>query len=243
MKKSDEWVDQDMVDQKCNQAMAERGCTSDQVKPPWIAEKLGMSKAGGHLYNQVRDWRRRMQSSDRPYLAELPADAAMDIRRITIDMAEGMINVAKRIVRDHGDVIEQTASRRIADAERRQNEAEAELAYIASAWEETEQALAASEKQVASISGKLAQASTREERLHGRIDQLIEGYGQRRHQLTTQDVVAAAAPVVATNPAPSLRNGDQVMEQRIPSMPVPATVATDVAGNVLAKPDGEGHSE
>ncbi|MFN3474771.1 MAG: hypothetical protein ACK4ZW_12085 [Blastomonas sp.] len=242
MKKSDEWADQNTVDEKCRQTMAERGCTPEQVRPVWIAEKLGMSKPGGHLYGQVRDWRRRECRPDPTLFAELPADAARDIRSITNDLADGLVTVAKRIMRDQSAIIEQAASRKIADAERRQAEAEAELADVAAEWQETEDALAASQKKVAALTEELAQSDKRAERLRGRIEQLKEELGHK-------GPMTEHATPVAANPVQSLRSESPVGHQEAvvtrptgapASAPTPPPTASHADGEALAKPDNEG---
>lgn len=242
MKTSEDWITQEIVDQKANEIMAERSCSIDQVKAPMIAKKLGLPKANGSIYEKKRDWQRRAQLNERQHFSELPAAAISDMRRISAAMTEGMIDVATQIIRDHSVDIELNAARKVADAERHQNGAEGELEDVTATLMETEEALAASQKKVAALTEELAQSHKREERLRGRIEQLKEELEKRGPMTGHAASVDANAVQSPRQESPAGHQGaSSTRPTGAPaSAPTPPPTATNADGGALAKPDDQG---
>lgn len=171
MKDSEDWFRQDAVDQAANMVAAERGCGFDEVKPYQVAKKLGIAKPGGDFYEKVYDWRRRRHAETPVMAIEVPAEASAAFRAALDQFATDAMAEFARTVRTVAGMLDQSASLRVADAERRRDGSEAErmdlLALCCQVEAERDAALA----QVAELTQELTDVRRQVDRLAGRLEQ------------------------------------------------------------------------
>lgn len=170
MKDSSEWVRQEMVDKAANEVREERGCTIGEVKPNWVAKKLGVN-ASGEIYDKVYDWQRRAEAEGAVFEIEVPAEVLAARRAALERFVDEDIADFTRAVRLAGGAIDHAAGLRIADAELRANRAISARVDLLTLCREVEAERDTARAQVAELRKALAAAERREERLLGRLEQ------------------------------------------------------------------------
>ena len=233
MKDSNEWVRQQMVDNGCEAVLAERQCDIAEVKPYWVAEKLGC-EANGAFYEKVRDWRKRAEAERADHVIEIPAQALTELRD-ALDRANAeMVATFTRAVRAVGGDLDRAASMRVVDAERRRDQAEAEYADVLALCRRAEDERSEVQKRVGELEAALKAACLREERLLGRLEQRD---AQGRNETPPHPEKAAQlGPAVggvmatATPPAAAVSAQPAIQAERLPSPP-PAMPQAGTASN------------
>lgn len=126
MKKSSEWVRQPGLDKMLDQLVEERGCTPAELIPYDAAKALDIEPSG-EFYRKVRDWKqRRAAECDAPVM-EVPPHVQAEFRETVDRFANDAMADFVRAVRLIGGDLNRSAMLRVADAERRAEDARAEI--------------------------------------------------------------------------------------------------------------------
>lgn len=198
MKKSSDWVRQPDLDKMLDQLVEERGCTPAELIPYDAAKALGIEPSG-EFYRKMRDWKqRRAAECDAPVM-EVPPHVQAEFRETVDRFANDAMADFVRAVRLIGGDLNRSAMLRVADAERRAEDARAEVDGLLDHWTTAEAERDAARNRVAELEHALADTQRREEALIVRLeerDALL-----RRVKLTTADtatIIADEAPPVGS---------------------------------------------
>lgn len=170
MKESNEWVRQQMVDEAADKVLQQRGCDVTEIKPYWVAAELNCNPNGA-LSAKVYDWRKRRLAERAVQTIEVPPEAEAEFRSILDRVAEDAMGGFLRTVRTVGSDIDRSATLRIADAERRRDQAEAELMDLVQLCQKAEEQVLTLEKRASELEEQLQDLRGREQRLLGRLEQ------------------------------------------------------------------------
>ncbi|MDE1914895.1 MAG: hypothetical protein KGJ57_00080 [Sphingomonadales bacterium] len=170
MKESKEWVRQPMVDKAADEIVATRGCAVTEVKPYQVAKHLGC-EPNISLYAKVRDWRRRRL--DEAGTADIEVSPAVEagFRAILDRQNAEATDHFMQTVRQVGGDLNRAAMLRVANAERRCDEAETETAEVLELCQKAEEELADANVKITALAQALADAQRREDHLRGRLEQ------------------------------------------------------------------------
>lgn len=194
MKDSSEWVRQKMVDKAANETVAERKCGIAEVKPYWVAKKLGVDP-NGDIYDKVYDWQRRAEAENASSSVEVPAEAETAFRNNLEHFAAEAMAAFIRAVRSAGGVIDHAAGLRVADAELRASRATSARVDVLALCRQAEADRDNARARVSELEAELAAAQRREERLIGRIEQReIDAVGKAKPPAGAADPVALVKP-------------------------------------------------
>lgn len=133
MKKSSDWVRQPGLDKKLDHLVEERGCTPAELIPYDAAKALDIEPSG-EFYKKVRDWKqRRAAETDAPVI-EVPPRVQAEFRE-TIEhfSSEAMASFLRAVRAVSGD-LDRVAALRVADAERRADDARTEANDYLDRW-------------------------------------------------------------------------------------------------------------
>ena len=162
MKKSSDWVRQPGLDKKLDHLVEERGCTPAELIPYDAAKALDIEPSG-EFYRKVRDWKqRRAAESDAPVM-EVPPHVQAEFRETVDRFAAEAMSSFLRAVRGVGGDLDRVATLRITDAERRADEAQAEVNGLLDHWTAAEAQRDAALARIAELEQALADARRREE--------------------------------------------------------------------------------
>lgn len=221
MKKSSEWVRQAALDKMLDQLVEERGCTPAELIAYDAAKALGIEPSG-EFYKKFRDWKqRRVAERDAPVM-EVPPHVQADFRETVDHFAGEAMTAFLRAVRVIGGDLNRTAMLRVADAERRAEDAQAEVNSLIDHWTEAEAKRDTATARVAELEQALEDAQRREDVLTARLeerDALL-----KMVKLAASDS-AALAPAVEDSRPPVNGTGDrdrQVSDGLVDVDPVPA---------------------
>ncbi|WP_288338540.1 hypothetical protein [uncultured Sphingomonas sp.] len=162
MKKSSDWVRQPGLDKKLDHLVEERGCTPAELIPYDAAKALDIEPSG-EFYRKVRDWKqRRAAESDAPVM-EVPPHVQAEFRETVDRFAAEAMSSFLRAVRGVGGDLDRVATLRTTDAERRADEAQAEVNGLLDHWTAAEAQRDAALARIAELEQALADARRREE--------------------------------------------------------------------------------
>lgn len=170
MKDSSEWVRQSMVDKAAKDVIAARGCTVAELKPYWVAKKLGVDPSG-EIYDKVYDFQRRIEAECTASAVEVPVEAEAALRNGLEHFNAEVMAIFMRAVRSAGGAIDHAAGLRIADAEMRASRATSARVDVLALCRKAEADRDAAREQANQLRQELTEAQRREERLLGRIEQ------------------------------------------------------------------------
>lgn len=196
MKESNEWVRQPKVDTAADKVAAERGCHPAEVKPYWVAKMLGVEHNGA-LSEKVFDWRRRRMAENATLTVVVPTQAEVEFRERFEQLGRDAVAIFRRTVATIGSEIDHAAALRIADAERRRDQAEVDRDDVLVLCRQAEEQRAKLEAQLADLQMKLEEARRANYRLLGRLE-------QRELDARAQAVLRRAAPVPARKAQPDM---------------------------------------
>ena len=170
MKESNEWVRQPKVDMAADEVVAERGCHPGEVKPYWVAKKLGVEQNGA-LSEKVFDWRRRRIAENATLTIAVPPQAEAAFREHFDQLGRDAVDIFRRTVGTIGSELDRAATLRINDAERRRDQAEIDRDDVLVLCRQAEEQRAGLEAQVADLRKQLDEARRANDRLLGRLEQ------------------------------------------------------------------------
>jgi len=162
MKKSSEWVRQPGLDKKLDQLVEERGCTPAEVIAYDAAKALGIEPSGD-FYKKVRDWKQRRAAEHDVPVMEVPPQVQAEFRETVDRFAAEAMSSFVRAVRGVGGDLNRVATLRIGDAERRADDAQAEVNGLLDHWTAAEAQRDAALARVTDLEKALADARRREE--------------------------------------------------------------------------------
>lgn len=194
MKESNEWVRQPKVDTAADKVAAERGCHPAEVKPYWVAKMLGVEHNGA-LSEKVFDWRRRRIAENATLTVAVPTQAETEFRDHFDQLGRDAVAIFRRTVMTIGSELDHAAALRIADAERRRDQAEVDRDDVLVLCRQAEDQRAKLEAQVTDLQKQLDEARRINDRLLGRLE-------QREHDAKAQAAQPSAAPAPANKPQP-----------------------------------------
>lgn len=215
MKESSEWVRQKTVDEAASKIVVERQCTVAEVKPYWVAKKLGVDPSG-EIYEKVYDWQRRAEAENAGSAVVVPAEAEAEFRNALDHLtAAGMASFI-RAVRMAGGAFDHAAGLRVADAELRANranaarvdvlalcrEAETERDEGVARIVELEHALAEAQRQIERLTGRLEQRAIDDDNKTERLAKIIETDADGAPTTVSDDDAAAPSNVVKESAEP-----------------------------------------
>lgn len=187
MKDSSSWVRQPKVDKTADEIVAERGCHPSEVKPYWVAGKLGVQHNGA-LSEKVFDWRRRRLAENVLLTIEVPPQAEATFREQFEQFGRDAVETFRRTVRAIGSELDQAATLRINDAERRRDQAEVDRDDVLTLCRQAEDGRAELEAQIAELQGQLVEARRANDRLLGRLEQRQQDARAEGAQVATEGI-------------------------------------------------------
>lgn len=170
MKKSSDWVRQPGLDKMLDQLVEERGCTPTELIPYDAAKALGIEPSG-EFYKKVRDWKQRRAAERDAPVIEVPPHVQAEFRETVDRFASEAMASFLRAVRTVGGDLDRVATLRITDAERRADEAQAEVNGLVDHWTAAEAERDAALTRVAELEQALADASRREDAFTVRLEE------------------------------------------------------------------------
>ncbi|WP_375271094.1 hypothetical protein [Sphingomonas sp.] len=189
MKKSGDWVRQPGLDKKLDQLVEERGCTPAEVIPYDAAKALEIEPSG-EFYRKVRDWKQRRAAENHAPVMEVPPHVQAEFRETVDRFAAEAMSSFLRAVRSVGGDLDRVATLRITDAERRADDAQAEVNGLLDHWTDAEAQRDAALAKVADLEEALADAKRRADVLTVRLEERDALFKALR--AGTPDKVAAA---------------------------------------------------
>lgn len=161
MKKSSDWVRQPALDEKLDQLVDERCCAPAELIPYDAAKALGIEPSG-EFYKKVRDWKQRRAAEHGMPMIEVPPHVQAEFRE-TVDRfaAEVMADFLCAVRSVSGD-LDRVASLRVTDAERRADEAHAEVNGLLDHWTAAEAQRDAAQAKIVELEMALADSLRRE---------------------------------------------------------------------------------
>jgi len=232
MKKSSDWVRQPALDKMLDQLVEERGCTPAELVTYDAAKALEIEPSG-EFYKKVRDWKQRRAAERHAPVMEVPPHVQADFRETVDRFANDAMASFLHAVRLIGGDLNRTATLRVADAERRAEDAQAEVNGLLDHWTAAEAARDAAMARVAELEQALADSQRREDVLTARLE---ERDAFLKSVKLAASKIETAVPAV-TDIEPSAKGGDgtrdrQTSDVLIDIAPVPANqpVADTPAG-------------
>lgn len=162
MKKSSDWVRQPGLDKKLDHLVEERGCTPAELIPYDAAKALDIEPSG-EFYRKVRDWKQRRAAENDTPVMEVPPHVQAEFRETVDRFAAEAMSSFLRAVRGVGGDLDRVATLRITDAERRADEAQAEVNGLLDHWTAAEAQRDAALARIAELEQALADARRRDE--------------------------------------------------------------------------------
>lgn len=211
MKKSSDWVRQPALDKMLDQLVEERGCTPAELIPYDAGQALGI-ETSGEFYKKVRDWKQRRAAEHDVPVMEVPPHVQADFRETVDRFAGEAMTSFLRAVRGVGGDLNRVATLRVADAERRAEDAQAEVNGLLDHWTAAEADRDAALARVAELEQAAADARRREEALTVRLDER-DALLQALRPETTTNVTAATTPPIPGVDRASAGNGDDADRQ------------------------------
>lgn len=200
MKKSSDWVRQPALDKMLDQLVEERGCTPAELIPYDAGQALGI-QTSGEFYKKVRDWKQRRAAEHDAPVMEVPSHVQAEFRE-TVDRfaGEAMTSFLRAVRGVRGD-LNRVATLRITDADRRADDAQAEVNGLLDHWTAAEAERDAAQARVAELEKALADAQRREDILAVRLEERDALLKALRLETPDNSVSAIAPPAPSGNAA------------------------------------------
>lgn len=194
MKKSSEWVRQPGLDKKLDHLVEERGCTPAELVP-YDASKALDIEPSGEFYKKVRDWKQRRAAENDTPVMEVPPHVQAEFRETIDRFAAEAMNSFLRAVRGVGGDLDRVAALRVADAERRADDARTEANDYLDRWTAAERERDTALAEMAKLEQAFVEAQHRGNELFIRLQEreaLLEKLLE-----TPKMGLAATSPVVS----------------------------------------------